>query len=75
MICSENERSSLSTGPMIAPGFTIAIRSSAPASRANSQALRSAIAFERVYGVRLGVRAVGPVLLGVGGPFGAARPL
>ena len=48
--CSENERSSLSTGPRIAPGLTTATRSSAPFSRARSQAARSATVFDRTYG-------------------------
>ncbi len=46
--CSENERSSLSAGPMIAPGLTTARRSFAPRFSTSSQAARSAIAFERV---------------------------
>ena len=50
--CSENETSSLSAGPMIAPGLTTARRSSAPASATSFQASRSAIAFDRVYGAR-----------------------
>ena len=45
---SENERSLLSAGPMIAPGLTTARRSVAPRSATRSQAARSAIVFERV---------------------------
>ncbi len=37
---------------MIAPGHTVARRSSAPDSRASDQAACSAIVFERTYGVR-----------------------
>ena len=64
--CRENERSSLSTGPMIAPGFTVASRSSARLvadelpSRALGDRLRA-----RVRGQR-GVVPVGPVRLRVG---------
>ena len=50
--CSENEWSSLSAGPMIAPGLTVASRSSAPASRTSSHAACSASVLEREYGVR-----------------------
>ena len=45
-ISSEKEWSSLRAGPRIAPGLTNATRSSAPSSRARSQAARSAIVFD-----------------------------
>jgi hypothetical protein len=46
--CSENDRSSLSTGPMIAPGLTAASCVRAPRSSTSDHAARSAIVFERV---------------------------
>ena len=42
---------------MMAPGLTVARRSSASDSRASDQAACSAIVFERTYGVRLALLA------------------
>ena len=51
---TEVERWPLSSGPRIALGFTTARRSVAFCSRARSQAARSAIVFERGYGLSPG---------------------